>query len=112
MGKYISDHLRYRTLDEYVKKEVEIFREYGIKDSLYRFPDVWVSTTLEDISEFIEEGHRMSPEVEAELRAVLIEKLAELEDWQKEALREEFRWYHKVYPDRNKHWWWWLLEED
>ncbi|NPB03087.1 MAG: hypothetical protein GXO39_01545 [Thermotogae bacterium] len=54
----------------------------------------------------------MSPEVEAELRAVLIEKLAELEDWQKEALREEFRWYHKVYPDRKKHWWWWLLEEN
>ncbi len=91
MGKYISD-------------------KYGIKDELYRFPDVWVSPTLEEISEFIEEGHRMSAEVEAELRAVLIEKLAELEDWQKEALCEEFRWYHKVYPDRQKHWWW-LLEE-
>jgi len=72
---------------------------------------VWVSPTLDEISDLIEEGHRMSPEVEADLRGVLIEKLAELEDWQKEALREEFRWYQKFFPDRKKHWWWWLLEE-
>ena len=43
---------------------------------------------------------------------VLIEKMEELEDRQKEALREEFCWYQKSYPDHEKHWSWWMLEED
>ncbi len=111
LGKYIADHLGYETLDEYVIESIRIFRKSNFREHLDRFPDVWVSPTLDEISDLIEEDHRMSPKVEAELRAVLIEKLAELEDWQKEALREEFRWYQKFFPDRKKHWWWYVLED-